>query len=230
MDARPIALTVNFEELFIETPQEGKIHALWLKTENPKGLVYYLHGNTGSLNRWGYMAEEICGYGYDVFAIDYRGYGKSVGKRSEENLNSDAKFCFDFIAEKYPQGKKIIYGRSLGTGMAIRLATKVEVEKIILETPYNSFYAVARHYVPFLPMRFLLRYEFNSMKWIKEVNCPVCIFHGTKDRIIPYRFAMDLYKHGEESLDIKMVTVVGGKHNNLNAYPIFREKLSEFLE
>ena len=94
-----IRLATHTEEFHLQTPHNGRIHALLLKVEKPKGLIFYLHGNTGSLKRWQFMAEEISGYGYDVFVLDYRGYGQSKGRKSEAIMHRDIEYCFDFITE-----------------------------------------------------------------------------------------------------------------------------------
>jgi uncharacterized protein len=218
------------EEFFIDTPHGGKIHALLLKAENPKGLIYYLHGNTGSLKRWQFMAEELCGFGFDVFVLDYRGYGQSKGPRTEAFMHRDVEECFDFVAERYANRPIIIYGRSLGTGFAVRLASRRKAHLLLLETPFSNFVDVAKYYLPFLPVRILLRYKFQSDFFIQHAHCRALLFHGTKDKIVPYSSALKLYKAGEKKIEIDLITIVGGRHSNLNSFPLFREKLKEVFE
>jgi hypothetical protein len=88
---------------------------------------------------------------------------------------------------------------------------------------------VAKHYIPFLPVRILLRYRFQNDFFIQHLHCPAVIFHGTKDKIVPYTSALKLYKAGEKKVAIDMITIVGGRHSNLNSFPVFREKLKELL-
>lgn len=218
------------EEFFLETPHGGKIHALLLKADQPKGLIFYLHGNTGSLKRWQFMAEELSGFGWDVFVMDYRGYGQSKGPRTEAFMHRDVEECFDFISDKYAERPLVIYGRSLGTGFAVRIAARRKARLLVLETPFSNFIDVAKHYIPFLPVRILLRYKFQSDFFIQHSHCPAVIFHGTKDKIVPYTSALKLYKAGEKKIPIDMVTIVGGRHSNLNSFPLFREKLKELLD
>jgi pimeloyl-ACP methyl ester carboxylesterase len=224
-------ISTTIEEFHINTQHNGSIHALLLRHDSPKGIVLYLHGNTGNLKRWQFMAEEICAYGYDVFAPDYRGYGQSRGKRSEAYMHRDMEDCYDFITKKYPEQKIIIYGRSLGTGFATRLAARRHADKLVLETPFYNFIEVAAHYLPFLPVRILLRYKFRSDIHILQPECPILILHGTKDIIVPHAHALKLYRHAEQHhRNVKMVTIVGGKHGNLNGFPLFRDKLEDFLQ
>lgn len=217
------------EEFQLRTPYNGSIHAILLKVKEPKGLVFYLHGNTGSLKRWQFMAEEIASYGFDVFAMDYRGYGRSSGFRTEARMHRDVEYCFDFISLKYESYPKIIYGRSLGTGFATRLASRRKAQGLVLETPFSSLVDVARHRLPFLPVDTLLRYKFRNDLHLPHVDCPVHIFHGTKDKIVRHRLALKLYRKSLNLKAIEMTTLVGGRHGNLNTYPLFRERLSAFF-
>jgi len=217
------------EEIFFDTPHQGKIHALLLFAEQPRGIVFYLHGNTGNLGRWKFMAEEISRYGFHVLAMDYRGYGNSKGNRSEKIMHDDAFHCCREIQKRFPQLPVIVYGRSFGTGFAVNLASKLPVNRLVLETPFLHLLDVAKTYFPFLPMRVLLRYSFRSDQLISKVNCPVLILHGTKDRIVPYRSALQLFHCASKDQNVDMVTIPGGRHNNLNAYPLFVDTLRNFL-
>jgi fermentation-respiration switch protein FrsA (DUF1100 family) len=222
-------LAVPYEEVFLDTPQGGIINGIILKRENTKGVILYLHGNTGGLNRWCYMAEELTHFGFDVFAIDYRGFGKSKGARAEDIMHSDVEVCWDFIRKRYPDGQKIIWGRSLGSGFAVPLAAKFNPDKLVLETPFDSLLDVAQRQFPFLPNKLLLRYPFRSDLHARDLTCPIIMIHGTKDIIVPYRSALKFFNRVKHSGKAELVTVVGAKHNNLNAYPLFHDKLIEFL-
>ncbi|MCC6599304.1 MAG: alpha/beta fold hydrolase, partial [Crocinitomicaceae bacterium] len=183
-------LATPADEIFIDTPNSGRIHALLLNTPESKGLIFYLHGNTGSLTRWQFMAEEVAGYGYDVFAMDYRGYGRSRGPRREAYMHRDVEFCYDWILKQRNYNNVVIYGRSLGSGFATRLAARRRPSRLVLETPFFSLLDVARYYLPFLPTHFLLRYRMRSDLQIKLVDCPTHIFHGTRDIVVPYSSAL----------------------------------------
>lgn len=145
-------------------------------------------------------------------------------------MHRDMQVCLDAVLKKYSDLPVIIYGRSLGSGFAVPLALNEKVSALVLETPFYSLLDVASSYFPLIPMKFLLRYPFYSEKYIAQVNVPIIIFHGTKDRIVPHSSALKLYQLIKGKRDVSMVTIQGGKHNNLNSYPLFREKLREFLE
>jgi len=222
-------IRLPFDEVLIDTPNEGLIHGQLFKANQPKGIVFYLHGNTGSMKRWRFMAEDICKLGFDVFVMDYRGYGESRGKRSEAIMHRDVEFCFDYVTKNYTL-PKIIYGRSLGCAFATRLASKREVQKVVLETPFNNMIDTAKYYLPFLPAMFLLRYRFRSDIYIRQIKCPIHIFHGTNDIIVPYPLAAKLYKAAKlNNSQVYFTTIKKGKHSNLKKFWVFRSRLAEFL-
>ncbi|MBX2841899.1 MAG: lysophospholipase [Flammeovirgaceae bacterium] len=214
-----------FEELTLNGNEGGKINAIHTKINQSKGVILYFHGNAGSLKRWGGLIEELLPYGYDVFMPDYRTYGKSTGKLSEENLHLDAKLCYDYLKNDYEN--IIIYGRSLGTGLACKLAAEEKAKLVILETPYYNIQHVAQYYTPFLPSKLLLRYTFRNDLYIQKIKVPVYIFHGTSDKIIPYSSAVKL-SHKLNS-NGEFITIPGGKHNNLGEFSAFNNKLLEIL-
>jgi len=225
-----IKLVSDFEDLYLEGSENGKLHGMLIKTEKPKGVIIYLHGNTGSLFKWAVLAEELTHYGYDVLPYDYRGYGKSSGKRSEEIMHADAQNFYDVAKEKYGEERVIIYGRSLGSGFATRLASNNNPKKLILETPYDNFRNVADFHFPFIPVRWLLKYEFANDIHIKNVKCPILILHGTRDRIVPFKLAINLYEEIQEGIENQIVTIPRGRHNNLASFALFREKITEFIQ
>lgn len=222
-------LATPSQEWTMATPNGGQIHGLLLRSAHSRGLIFYLHGNTGSIRRWRFMAEEVSTYGFDVCIMDYRSYGKSKGKRRESWMHEDVKQVYEHFKSAYSGQAVIVYGRSLGTGFAVRLAAVSEADALVLETPFYNMLDVANHYFPFLPMTFLLRFRFRSDFWINKVKCPVILFHGTKDRIVPYRSALKLFHKVQSKESVSMITIPGGRHNNLNTYPLFYEKLSSFL-
>jgi len=222
-------LSVPYEEILLDVPNDGQIHGMLLKASNPEGVVFYLHGNTGNIKRWRYKAEDICKLGFDVFVLDYRGYGESRGKRSEAIMHRDVEYCYDSILSRYAI-PKIIYGRSLGCAFATRLASRREADKVVLETPFNNMLEIGRYYLPFLPIKFLLRYRFRSDIYIKQIKCPIHIFHGTNDIIVPYASAQKLFNNAKLNNDqVSFTTIKRGNHSNLKKFKLFRTRLAEFL-
>lgn len=220
--------TAPFEELFFEVEPGVRINGLHFYREKPRGLILYFHGNTRSIKGWARYAKDFYRYNYDVVLVDYRGFGKSTGKRSELKLHSDMQFVYDTLAEKYPQDHLIMYGRSMGSGFATKLAAENNPRYLILDAPYYSFKKVAERYLPFLPIRFVLRYHLRTDRWIANVHCPIYILHGTRDWLIPIAHSEKL-----QQINAKHTTLIrinGGGHNNLPSFPEYHNFIRDILQ
>ena len=217
-----------FEEIYIDAPDGSRIHALHFKAHHSRGAILYFHGNAGSLRTWGYLAEELVVYGYDVFMPDYRSFGKSTGKLSPNTLYHDAQLTYNYLRQHYSEDQIVIFGRSIGSGVATKLASDNKPKLLILETPFYNFADVANTHYPFLPVSLLLKYTFRSDKWIKKVSCPVYILHGTADVVVPFRSGEKLARllNNPKSL----VVIEGGGHNNLSSFAAYRRALAEILK
>ena len=216
----------KFDEVFLNTGDGQQIHALHFKTgtEQAKGVVLYFHGNAGALDSWGMLAGDFVSRNHDLFIIDYRGYGKSTGNiHREKQLHKDARLAYDHLIKTYLPNDVVIYGRSIGSGIAAKLAKDVAPAKLILETPYFSLIELTDHYAGFLPNSILSRYKLQTNKWLPDVKCPVFIIHGTADQVIPFSQAEKLsqVKHPE----IRFIPVEGGTHNNLGEFGEYLEML-----
>lgn len=214
------------EELYYQPKPNVKLHALRFSVPNPKGVILYFHGNARALDSWGYIAADLLPYGYDVVLADYRSFGKSTGPLSEQNLLTDARYIFDQIAAEYGSENLVIYGRSLGSGIASFLAADTNPKLLILETPYYSMGRMASEQMRFLPTSILLKYTFRSDLFLPKVKCPIYTFHGTEDELIPYQHAVDLKKLIPR---IEFMTLHGASHNNLSQFALFNQKLGEIL-
>lgn len=219
-----------FEELFFE-PEEGvKINGLRFFHEKPEGLVIYFHGNSRSIKGWSKYASDFTRYNFDVLMIDYRGFGKSTGKRTEVNLYNDAQYVYNRMRAKfdYQEDRIIIYGRSLGSGFACKLASQNKPKMLILDAPYYSFSHLTSRFLPFLPISILLRFSIRTDIWIRYVRCPIYIIHGTKDWLIPFSSSVRL--QGLVPLAARLVPIYGGGHNNLPSFQEYHQKLEEILK
>lgn len=216
-----------FEEVWINTPDGEKLNALHFKAEAPKGVVLYFHGNAGNLASWGTVASQFLPFGYDLFIMDYRGYGKSTGSFNEYKLHQDALACYQYLLDSgYQSRDVIIYGRSIGSGIASRVANEKWNKGLILESPFNNLATLASSYAPFLPHGLLLRYKFPVDRYVSHIRHPIYIIHGTGDEIIPY----DLSRQLEEKSDkVTLFTIAGGRHNDLSAFPEFYQIMEEIL-
>ncbi|WP_435625621.1 alpha/beta hydrolase [Flagellimonas sp.] len=218
----------DFEEFFLTHPDGAKLNALQFKSKNPKGAILYFHGNAGDLSRWGEIAIRFVDFNYDVIVMDYRGYGKSTGERSETKLLEDAQLFYEYTGKIFPSEKIVVYGRSLGASIATFVASKNKVGKLILETPFYNLTDVAEERFPLLPMKTILKYKLASNKYIQQVQAPIRIFHGTEDRVVAYNSGKRLF----QVIPIdnkKMYTVDGGKHNDLDEFEEYWNAIREEL-
>ncbi|HMR93673.1 MAG TPA: alpha/beta fold hydrolase, partial [Chitinophagaceae bacterium] len=170
-----------FREYFFDVEPGVRINGLHFYREKPAGLILYFHGNTRSIKGWARYTRDFYRYNYDVMMVDYRGFGKSTGKRSEKKMLSDMQFVYDTLLVQYPEHHIILYGRSIGSGFACWLAAENKPRYLILDAPYYSFRKVAERFLPLLPMKYVLRYHLRTDRWIRKVNCHTYILHGTRD-------------------------------------------------
>ncbi len=219
---------VPFEELFFDVEQGVRINGLHFKVNKPLGLILYIHGNSRSIKGWAKYAKDFYRYNYDVVLVDYRGFGKSTGKRSEKNLMKDMQFVYDTLAVNYHEHHMIIYGRSMGSGFASKLASDNKPRYLILDAPYLSFRKVVERFLPILPVKYVLRYHLRTDKWIGKVNCHTYILHGTLDWLIPIRHSEELQSINPRK--ITLIRIQGGGHNNLPSFPEYHNFIRDILQ
>ncbi len=215
------------EEINIESPSGNRLNGLFFRADSAKGIVVYFHGNGGSLDSWGSVSDDFLPLHYSLLITDYAGYGKSKGEISERNLFTDAHAVYDYVKSKYPEDEIIIYGRSIGTGIAAHLAMESRPRELILEAPYYSMKDLSSHIYPFLPS-FILRYPLRTDQFLPRITCPVTIFHGTDDEVIYAESSSKLktlLKPGDQ-----LYFINGGHHNDLKFFDEYRNLLSKTLQ
>lgn len=173
------------EEHFI--PVEGaRLHALRFPAKNPRATVLFFHGNAGNLASWGSAMDPFVVRGYDAVIVDYRGFGKSGGRiESEAQLRDDAETVYQWVVARTPEDRVVLAGRSLGSGLAVYLASRHRPRRLLLQSAYVSMLDVKRRIYPYVP-GFVLRYPLRTDRWIGAVSCPVDLIHGRGDELIPY--------------------------------------------
>lgn len=230
----PEKLPSDYKFHFDSDPEEinfvidrKKINALMFGSRKQNEIIIYFHGNAGSLRTWGYVGEELSRkLGRNVLIIDYRGFGKSEGAPIEEKLYIDAQYIYDEIKKTYSEDKIIIYGRSIGTGVAVYLASKNNPKFLVLETPLYNIKELAKRYFPFVPA-FLIRYKFDNSANIQNVSCPIYLLHGDLDEIIPYEHSVRLKEIIRS--ENRLFTIKGGGHNDLSDFEIYDSILKEIF-
>ena len=219
---------VPFRELFFDVEPGVRINGLHFHVDKPLGLVLYFHGNSRSIKGWAKYAKDFYRYNYDVVLVDYRGFGKSTGKRGEKAMMNDMQFVYNKLTETYPENHLIVYGRSLGSGFATKLAADNRPRYLILDAPFFSFKKTIERFLPILPVKYILRYHLRSDKWIPKVNCHTYILHGTRDWLIPISQSEKLQQLNPRK--ITLIRIAGGGHNNLPTFNEYHNFIRDILK
>ena len=211
----------------ISLPVDGAtISALHFKQPSAKGVIFFLHGNGGNLASWLPSTDFYRKNNYDVFMIDYRGYGKSSGSiESEAQLHADVLAAWNSIAPQYEGKKRVIFGRSLGTTLAAKLSTQVRSDWTVLVSPFSSLDGMRQEFYPFLPSA-LMRYRFRTDQWLPHANSKVTIVHGDRDEVINYSHAERLRTTVPRA---ELIKIDGGTHYNLHQLPQYVDVLAKGL-
>ena len=220
---------IPFKELNIPYTETSNINVIQFQssTDTLKGVVLYFHGNKKNISWYAAYPPEFTKHGYEVWMIDYPGYGKSTGKFTEQMLYDWALQLYKLARARFTRDSIIIYGKSMGTGIAAQLASVRDCKGLILETPYYSLPSLVSNYFPIYPVKRMINYKIPTWEFLQSVTAPVTIFHGTNDWIVPYRNAkrlMPYLKTGDQ-----FITIQNGSHNSLHGTPLFRQKLDSIL-
>lgn len=217
-----------FREFTLPTPDGEKLSALFFPAEDSaRGLVLYFHGNADNLQRWGRYAKDFTWRHYDVLMIDYRGYGKSTGKPTEEHLYRDAETVWAWAQQQFKSPNTIIYGRSLGAAVASHLAISHPTPVLILETPFDEISSVIYPAI-FAPLRGLpARHFFSNTRHLAQVKSRKVIIAGEHDWIVPLACTERL--KAQLSPRDEFVVVREGGHHNLREFDEYHRALRQAL-
>lgn len=217
-----------FLELNIPSGDGENLHALLLNPDAKKGLVIYFHGNWRNLDNYLPYTKKFTDYNYSVLISDYRSYGKSTGKLTEEHFFSDTMLWYEQALHYFSPEKIFIYGRSLGTAAAAHLAAYRPCRHVILETPFCNMYDIARRHLLLLPDGNYLKFGLRSDAILAHVKARVIILHGTKDETVSIHSARKLKPHlkpGDHFIEI-----AGGKHKNLHLFDAYHQAMDSIFK
>jgi pimeloyl-ACP methyl ester carboxylesterase len=221
--AQIVARYANVSDIFLQAADGTRLHGWHFKSAAPAPLVIYFGGNAEEVS---WMLEALARRETKSawLLVDYRGYGASGGAPSEAALASDALVWYDFAAR---EAKHIYaFGRSLGSGVAVRMAAERRVDGVILVTPYDSLTAVAREHYPLLPVGLLLRHRFDSLALAPKMTPPLLCIAATGDRVVPIDHARRLY---EAWAGAKRWLELAGGHNSIDDQPEYWPAIEAFL-
>ena len=217
-----------FEEINILTEDDVLLNGVLFKADTSKGLIFYLHGNGGSVRSWGEISGMYTDLNYDVFFLDYRSFGKSTGSiSSQKQLTRDTQIAYDTIRASYDEDNVIVLGFSLGSGLAAKLASENNPKLLILQAPYYSMVDMMKNTYPLIPT-FLLKYKLKTNQFIQECSMPVAIFHGDQDMLIPYESSVRLMSLAKDS--DTLITMLGHGHHGIGENSEYTEELAKLLE
>jgi pimeloyl-ACP methyl ester carboxylesterase len=221
-------LLIPHTEVNIPYNLNSNLNVIQFPTDGvPKGVVLYFHGNRKNISYYAKFAPEFTRNGYEVWMVDYPGYGKSTGDFSEQTIYDWALQVYKLSRTRFTPDSIVIYGKSMGTGIAAQLASIRDTRRLILETPYYSFPSIVGQYAPIYPVKQIIRFKIPTYQYLQKVTAPVTIFHGTSDGVIRHSNARKLkpfLKPGDEFISIE-----GGSHNDLHQFKLFQQKLDSVL-
>lgn len=230
----PAARGLEYEDVQIDTDDGVRLHGWYIPREGAEEVVLFLHGNGGNISHRGDSISIFHRLGLNVLIIDYRGYGKSEGTPSEEGLYEDARSAWRYLIGKrgFRGEQIIIFGRSIGAAVATKLAAELTLErgpkKVILESAFSSARDMADRVLPLISRVVMMRYPFNSMERIKDINARLLMLHSPDDEIIPYRLGEKLYQAANEP---KQFVKLKGDHNYgfMLSQPEYERALARFI-
>lgn len=215
------------EEVTLDTKDGEHVIAWHVRPLGDKPVLIYFHGNAGSLRYRIDRFRNLIANGMGLIAVSYRGFGGSSGRPSEEGLLQDATAAYDFATKLYPPERLAVWGESLGTGVAVAMASERTVRCVVLEAPYSSAVEIAADAFPFVPVRWLMQDQFRSDLRIPKVTAPVMILHGDRDAVIPIASGERLY--GLIKSPKYFTRIAGGGHEDLASFGAY-ETAKAFLE
>ena len=203
-----------YEPVTLQTTDGHSIFGWYIPTGDGEGkwTVLFCHGNAGNISHRLDTLELIHELGLNCLIVDYRGYGQSKGRTTEQGTLLDIRSGWDWLVneKKKSPDSIILFGRSLGASIAAIVAKEVKPAAVIIESAFTSFVDVGKHYYPWLPVKLFARYDYNTLNAVKQLHCPVFVVHSPEDEVIPYKFGKQIFEAANEP---KMFRDLKGTHN-----------------
>ena len=210
-----------------ETADGIELQAWFKKAEAGKQTILYLHGNGGHIGHRAFKVKPYIESGFGLLLLSYRGYGGNQGKPTEINLYADGRAALRYLHDQQvPLSKTIVYGESLGTGVAVEIVRNLNINCLILEAPFSSLLDVSAHHYFYVPTKLLLKDRFESEIKIREIIAPILFIHGERDKVVPLKFGMELFNAAPEPKELLLIPEAG--HNDLYEYSV-DQKIKEFI-
>jgi len=226
----PSRIGLEYETVYFEASDGVKLSGWFIPNENDRGVILFCHGNAGNISHRLDSIDIFHRLGLEVFIFDYRGYGQSEGNPSEQGTYRDAEAAWRYLIEQRQVNPNeiIIFGRSLGGGVASWLARGYQPGALILESTFLSLPDIAATIYPYFPIRLLLRFEYDTGEHLRSVNCPVLIVHSRDDEIMPFTQGWQLFEIAKEP---KEFLEISGTHNGgfITSGKYYESGMNEFI-
>ncbi len=228
--ASPERIGLKYQDVQFVTEDNINLHGWFIPNHAAKGTVLFFHGNAGNISHRLESIDIFHQLDLNVFIIDYRGYGQSEGKVSEQGTYRDAEAAWDHLTQTRGINAKqiIIFGRSLGASIASWLARKHTPAALIIESGFSSVPSMAKRFYPFLPVSWLTHFKYDTKNHVKSIACPVLVAHSRNDDIIPFDEGREIFAAAPEA---KQFLEMRGGHNDgfIISGPIYVEGLRSFI-
>ena len=226
----PEEINLDFEDIALKTEDGLKLNGWYVPADNSRFTVLLCHGNGGNIMHRLDSINLLYSFGVSCFVFDYRGYGNSQGKPSEEGTYLDAHAAYRWLTEtrRIPPERIVLFGRSLGGSIASQLATTVDAAGLILESCFTSYADIGQKFYPYMPVKWFARFSYRTIDYIKDVHCPVMIIHSQNDEVVPFEFGLELYEAANEP---KEFIEIFGSHNDafLSSNEIYKKAWTKYL-
>jgi fermentation-respiration switch protein FrsA (DUF1100 family) len=231
LDASPQQIGLAYEDVELLTEDKVRLHGWFIPGDNPRGTLLFFHGNAGNIS---HRLDSIAIFNrmnLDVFIFDYRGYGQSEGQPGEDGTYLDAEAAWFYLVEAraVDADEIIVFGRSLGASIAAWLASRHRPAALILESSFSSVPSMAQRLYPFLPVKWLASFSYDTRQYVSRIDCPLLVAHSKQDEIIPYaegRLVFDTAPVDKQFLEMR------GGHNDgfIATGKLYSDGLSRFIE
>ncbi len=209
------ALNQHYQDIKLTTEDGLQLNSWYRKASVNKPTIVYLHGNAGNIFYRLPLAKIFFPADIGVLLLEYRGYANNPGKPSEQGLYMDARAALTFLQnEKIPPQCIILFGESLGTGVAVQMATEYKIGGLILQSAYSSLPDVAQYHYPFIPIKWLMRDQYDSFDKINSIHVPLLMIHGDQDEIVPLSLGQKLFARANQPKELFILK--GARHNEVN--------------
>ena len=209
--ATPEDIGLSYQDVELVTEDNIKLHGWFIPNHDAKATLLFFHGNAGNISHRLESIEIFNRLGLNVFIIDYRGYGQSEGKITEKGSYRDAEAAWNYLKQTQGEQPIFIFGRSLGAAVAAWLSSKHSPAGLIVESGFTSIPSMAQRIYPFLPVRLLAHFSYDTRHYVKHITCPILVAHSRNDEIIPYQEGIEIFDAAPEP---KIFLEMRGGHND----------------